>query len=305
MSAPAIDPVLPSGDPVAAEALLTRRQRRHTRPAWRQPLALTGAALGAIWILLAAFAPLIAPSDPIAQDFARFLAPSAEHLMGTDGLGRDVLSRVLFGARISIPLAFLLVGLSVLVGGALGALAGYVGGRLDEVIMRVVDLVFAFPAIILAMAVVAALGPDLRNAVLAIVIVSWPSYARVTRSLVLTLRGSEYVAASRLLGISSARALVREVLPNVAGPIMVLATLELGNAVLLLSGLSFLGLGAVPPSPEWGAMVSEGARTFNFWWVGVFPGVAILTVVVAFNFLGDSLRDALDPRTSATMGDVR
>ncbi len=164
--------------------------------------------------------------------------------------------------------------------------------------MRVVDLVFAFPPIILAMAVVAALGPDLRNAVLAIVVVSWPSYARVTRSLVLSLRSSEYVAASRLLGVSSARALVREVLPNVAGPVLVLATLELGNAVLLLSGLSFLGLGAVPPSPEWGAMVSEGARTFNFWWIGAFPGLAILTVVLAFNFLGVSLRDALDPQTS-------
>lgn len=280
------------------EVPLTPRQKRLARPAWQQPLALTGLTIAILWILLAVFASTIAPGDPIAQDFDRFLPPSAEHLMGTDGLGRDVLSRVLFGARISIPLAFMLVAMSVALGGSLGALAGYVGGWTDEIIMRLVDLVFAFPPIILAMAVVAALGPDLRNAVLAIVIVSWPSYARVTRSLVLSLRSSEYVAASRLLGISSARALAREVLPNVAGPVLVLATLELGNAVLLLSGLSFLGLGAVPPTPEWGAMVSEGARTFNLWWIGVFPGLAILTVVLAFNFLGDSLRDALDPRTS-------
>lgn len=279
-------------------AALTRRERRLTRPAWRQPLALVGIVIAVLWILVAVLAPVLAPSDPIAQEFDRFLAPTAQHLMGTDGLGRDVLSRVMFGARISIPLAFMLVGLSVLVGGLLGAVAGYAGGLVDATIMRIVDLVFAFPPIILAMAMVAALGPDLRNAVLAIVLVSWPSYARVTRSLVLSLRSSEYVQASRLLGVSSSRALVREVLPNVAGPVLVLATLELGNAVLLLSGLSFLGLGAVPPTPEWGAMVSEGARTFNFWWIGVFPGLAILTVVVAFNFLGDSLRDALDPRTS-------
>ncbi len=282
----------------AAGIPLTRRQRRLTRSAWRQPLAVIGLSIASVWLAIAALAPLIAPTDPILQESGRFLAPSAEHLMGTDGLGRDVLSRVLYGARISIPLAFMLVGLSVTVGATLGAAAGYVGGWLDEAVMRVVDLVFAFPPIILAMAVVAALGPDLRNAVLAIVVVSWPSYARVTRSLVLSLRSSEYVAASRLLGVSSARALVREVLPNVAGPVLVLATLELGNAVLLLSGLSFLGLGAVPPSPEWGAMVSEGARTFNFWWIGAFPGLAILTVVLAFNFLGDSLRDALDPQTS-------
>jgi peptide/nickel transport system permease protein len=164
--------------------------------------------------------------------------------------------------------------------------------------MRMVDLFFAFPTIILAMAVAAALGPDLRNAVLAIVVVAWPTYARVVRGLVLSQKEMDYVAATRLLGASSRRSLLRDVMPNVGGPVMVLATLELGNAVLLLAGLSFLGLGARPPSPEWGAMVSDGARTFDRWWVGTFPGLAILTVVMAFNFLGDSLRDALDPRTA-------
>lgn len=289
--------------PPAVVAAALPQRRRRISPAWRRPLAVVGLAVALGWLALALLAPVIAPTDPLAQDAGRFLAPSVQHLMGTDGLGRDVLSRVLHGARISIPLAFMLVGLSLVVGATVGAVSGYVGGRLDEVLMRVVDLFFAFPAIILSMAVVAALGPSLRNAVLAIVVVSWPVYARVTRSLVLSLRNSEYVASSRLLGISSARALVREVLPNVAGPVLVLATLELGNAVLLLSGLSFLGLGAVPPTPEWGAMVSEGARTFNYWWVGAFPGLAILSVVLGFNFLGDSLRDALDPRTArATRG---
>ncbi|MCF6506816.1 ABC transporter permease [Blastococcus sp. MG754426] len=288
---------------VTAPAAPVPARRLRIGPAWRRPLALVGVTVALGWVVLAAFAPWIAPADPLAQEAARFLPPSAEHLMGTDGLGRDVLSRVVHGARISIPLAFMLVALSLVFGAVVGAVSGYVGGKLDEVLMRVVDLFFAFPAIILSMAVVAALGPNLRNAVLAIVVVSWPVYARVTRSLVLSLRNSEFVASSRLLGISSIRALVREILPNVAGPVLVLATLELGNAVLLLSGLSFLGLGAVPPTPEWGAMVSEGARTFGFWWVGVFPGLAILSIVLAFNFLGDSLRDALDPRTArATRG---
>lgn len=285
-------------DEAPVEAPGTTRSRRRRR---LKPLAMVGLSIVVVWLLLAVFAPFVAPADPLAQPFERFQPPSADHLMGTDGLGRDVLSRVLFGARLTIPLALLLVVLSLVIGASVGAVSGYAGGVVDEVVMRLVDLVFAFPAIILAMAVVAALGPDLRNAVLAIVVVSWPAYARVTRSLVLSVRSSDYVSSARLLGASSRRALVVDVLPNVAGPVFVLATLELGNAVLLLSGLSFLGLGAPPPAPEWGAMVSEGARTFNYWWIGVFPGVAILTVVMAFNFLGDSMRDALDPTTSRTV----
>lgn len=269
--------------------------------AWRRPLAIVGLAIAGLWIVLALGAPLFAPADPLAQQFERFLPPGADHWFGTDGVGRDLLSRVIHGARISLPLAVLLVGLSLLIGGTLGALAGYFGGVVEEVVMRAADLVFAFPTIILAMAVTAALGPQLRNAVLAIVVVSWPAYARVVRGLVLASREADYVSATRLLGASSRRALVVDVLPNVAGPVLVLATLELGNAVLLLAGLSFLGLGATPPTPEWGAIVSEGARTFDRWWVGLFPGLAILSVVLAFNFLGDSLRDALDPRTSRSL----
>jgi peptide/nickel transport system permease protein len=168
----------------------------------------------------------------------------------------------------------------------------------DEVVMRATDLVFAFPTIILAMAVTAALGPSLKNAVLAVLVVFWPSYARVVRGLVQSLGQADYVSATRLLGASSFRALVVDVLPNVAGPVLVLATLDLGNAVLLLAGLSFLGLGAQPPTPEWGSMVNTGTQYFQRWWMGTFPGFAILSVVLAFNFLGDSLRDALDPRSS-------
>jgi peptide/nickel transport system permease protein len=205
---------------------------------------------------------------------------------------------VLYGARISLPLGLLLVVLAATIGGILGSLAGYFRGWTDGVVMRTTDLVFAFPAIILAMVVTAALGPGLTNAVLALVIVAWPSYARVVRSLVLSVADSEYVWATRLLGSSSRRTLVREVLPNVVGPVLVLATLDVGNAILLLSGLSFLGLGAQPPDPEWGSMVATGTQFFQFWWIGTFPGLAIFTAVLAFNFIGDSLRDVFDPRTA-------
>ncbi len=288
------------GDQVPSEVEPDQATRtpKAVKGVWRQPLAITGFILIGFWVLVALLAPFIAPADPLAQDFARFQPPSGENWFGTDGVGRDVLSRVIHGARISLPLAVLLVTLAGTIGSLLGGIAGYFGGRVDSVIMRLVDLFFAFPTIILAMAVAAALGPDLRNAVLAIVVVAWPTYARVVRGLVLSQKEMDYVSATRLLGASSRRSLLRDVMPNVGGPVMVLATLELGNAVLLLAGLSFLGLGARPPSPEWGAMVSDGARTFDRWWVGTFPGIAILTVVMAFNFLGDSLRDALDPRTA-------
>ena len=266
--------------------------------AWTQPLAIAGIVLAAAWIVVAIFAPLIAPNDPLAQSSQLVLAPSPAHLFGTDELGRDVFSRVLWASRLSLPLAFFLVAMAVVIGGALGGLAGYFGGWVDEVVMRATDLVFAFPTIILAMAVTAALGPSLRNAVLAVLIVFWPSYARVVRGLVMSLGQSDYVSAARLLGASSRRALVVDVLPNVAGPVLVLATLDLGNAILLLAGLSFLGLGAQPPTPEWGSMVNTGTQYFERWWMGTFPGLAILSVVLAFNFLGDSLRDALDPHTS-------
>ncbi len=268
------------------------------RPVWRRPLAIAGAVIALTWLVVAIFAPLIAPYDPLAQTFTTLQPPSLDHPFGTDELGRDVLSRVIYGARVSIPLALLLVFLAATIGGVLGAIAGYFRGLADGTVMRVTDLVFAFPAIILAMVVTAVLGRGLRNAVLAIVIVAWPAYARVVRGLVLSIGDSEYVQSARLLGVSSRKTLFRDVLPNVAGPVLVLATLDLGTAILLLAGLSFLGLGAQPPDPEWGSMVATGTQYFEQWWIGTFPGLAIFTAVVAFNFLGDSLRDFFDP-TSA------
>ena len=274
------------------------------RPAWRQPLAVIGSVIAVAWIVVAIFAPLIAPYDPLAQNFALSQAPSGAHLFGTDELGRDVLSRVIFGSRVSVPIALLLVTLAALIGGLVGGIAGYFRGIVDGFSMRTVDLVFAFPPIILAMVVAAVLGRGLQNAALAIVVVAWPSYARVVRGLVLSVGDSEYVESARLLGSSARRTLFRDVLPNVAGPVLVLATLDLANAILLLSGLSFLGLGAQPPQAEWGSMVADGAQYFQWWWIGTFPGLAIFTAVLAFNFLGDSLRDLFDPQT-AWGGDER
>ncbi|HMI28522.1 MAG TPA: ABC transporter permease [Gaiellaceae bacterium] len=276
----------------------SHRRAGRLRPAWRQPLALTGGVIAVGWLVVAIFAPLIAPYDPLAQNFPPAQGPTGAHLFGTDELGRDVLSRVIFGSRVSVPIALLLVTLAALIGGLVGGLAGYFRGIVDGASMRIVDLVFAFPPIILAMVVAAVLGRGLQNAALAIVVVAWPSYARVVRGLVLSVGDLEYVQSARLLGSSARRALFRDVLPNVAGPVLVLATLDLANAILLLSGLSFLGLGAQPPDAEWGSMVADGAQYFQWWWIGTFPGLAIFTAVLAFNFLGDSLRDLFDPQTA-------
>jgi peptide/nickel transport system permease protein len=263
-----------------------------------RPLAAIGAVIALAWLVIAIFAPLIAPSNPLAQTYTASQGPTWQHLFGTDELGRDVLSRVIYGSRISIPIALILVALAATIGGVIGAIAGYFRGVVDGTLMRVTDLFFAFPPIILAMVVAAVLGRGLQNAALAIVVVAWPSYARVVRGLVLSVGDTEYVQASRLLGAPARRAMIRDVLPNVAGPVLVLATLDLANAILLLSGLSFLGLGAQPPTAEWGSMVADGTQYFQWWWIGTFPGLAIFTVVLAFNFLGDSLRDIFDPRTA-------
>jgi peptide/nickel transport system permease protein len=287
---------LPGTD--AGEERLTRKDRAALRPAWRQPLALIGITIILVWIFIAIFAPELAPYPPNLQFAPLNVAPNHIYLFGTDELGRDVFSRVLYGARLSLPLAALLVAVAMMIGSALGAIAGYFSGVVDSVIMRIADVVFAFPGIILALAVAAALGAQLRNAVLAVIVVSWPSYSRLSRGLVLGARHSEYVTSARLLGSSGWRTMWVELRPNIAGPIFVLAALDIGNAVLLLSGLSFLGLGAQPPTAEWGSMVSEGVQNFNSWWIGLFPGLAILTVVLAFNFIGDALRDMLDPRTA-------
>ncbi|MCL2788504.1 MAG: ABC transporter permease [Micrococcales bacterium] len=268
---------------------------RRIPPTWRAPLAIAAAILAIAWTIVAIFGPLLAPHDPLAQDLPRFLPPGSQALLGTDELGRDVFSRIIAGARVTIGLALLLVLMSMLIGSFLGVIAGFFGRWVDEVIMRLTDLVMAFPTVILAMVTAAALGASLFNAVLAALVVSWPAYARVVRSLVLQVRTSDFVASGRLLGFSPWRSMRQDILPNIAGPTLVMASLDIGTAALLLSGLSFLGLGAKPPTPEWGSMVGSAVLNFDKWWLGLFPGVAILTVVMAFNFLGDALRDQLDP----------
>ena len=268
---------------------------------WRQPLAVIGVTILTIWVLVAIFAPFIAPANPIAQNYKELLAPNSHNWFGTDSVGRDILSRVVYGARITLPLSIMLVVLAMIVGTIIGAIAGYFGGWVDATLMRLTDVVLAFPGIILAMAVAAALGAELRNAVFAVVLVAWPTYARLVRGLILSSKNADYVTSSRLLGASTTRALFVDLRPNISGPVFVLAALEAGNGMLLLSGLSFLGLGARPPSAEWGAMVSAGANNFDKWWIAVFPGLAILTGVLAFNFLGDALRDILDPRTAKAL----
>jgi ABC-type dipeptide/oligopeptide/nickel transport system permease subunit len=270
---------------------------RRINPGLRQTLAILGAVIVAAWVVIAVLAPLVAPSNPLAQSFPMALGPSWHHPFGTDELGRDVFSRVIYGSRVTLPIGLALVAVAATIGGTIGAVAGYFRGPIDGLFMRTADLVFAFPPIILAMVVAAVLGRSLQNAALAIVVVAWPSYARVVRGLVLTAGDSEYVQSARLLGASARRALFRDVLPNVAGPVLVLMTLDLANAILLLSGLSFLGLGAQVPQAEWGSMVTEGTQFAQSWWIGMFPGLAIFTVVLAFNLLGDSLRDLFDPRT--------
>ncbi|EMQ96755.1 ABC transporter permease [Paeniglutamicibacter gangotriensis] len=275
-----------------------RRLRLRIPKHWVSPLGVIGAAIALAWVVIAFTAPLYLPHDPLAQGLPRLQAPGIDTLMGTDALGRDVFSRLLSGARVTVPVALLLVAVSMLFGTIVGAVSGFFGKWVDEGLMRLTDLVMAFPTVILAMVVAASLGPSLWNAAIAAIIVSWPQYARMTRSLVLSLRTQNYVIAGRLLGYSPAKSLISDIAPNIVGPILVLATLDIGTAILLLSGLSFLGLGAQPPTAEWGSMISASLQNFDSWWIGVFPGLAILTVVMAFNFIGDSLRDIFDP-TSA------
>jgi len=265
----------------------------------RHRSAVFGAALLWFWLFLALLAPLLAPFSPLQQNLReRLQPPDRVHLFGTDEVGRDIFSRVLYGARISLPVALMVVTLSGAFGTLLGAVAGFLGGWTDEVIMRVADATLAFPALILAMAITTALGPGLFNAALAITLVLWPEYARLMRGEVLRVREMEYVTAARALGASRLRILGRHILPNSIPLMLVKASLDAGNAILLASALSFVGLGAAPPSPEWGAMVSMGRQKFFEWWIAAAPGMAIFTAVMGFNFLGDGLRDLLDPRLS-------
>jgi peptide/nickel transport system permease protein len=272
---------------------------RTRRPAWRRsPLTVAGLVLVAVLAFTALFAPLLAPADPLKQTLSnRLKPPSAEHWMGTDQLGRDILSRMIYGARISLLIGLVVVVLAAGVGIFVGLVAGYAGGWLDEGLMRITDVFFAFPALILAMAISGALGPSLTNAMIAIAIVSWPVYARLVRGQVLTLRQLEYVDASRSLGASPGRIMWQHILPNSLSPLLVQASFDMGAAILAAAGLSFIGFGTQPPTPEWGIMVSDGRNYIaTHSWLSLYPGLAILLTVAAFNLIGDGLRDALDPR---------
>lgn len=267
---------------------------------WRRRygLAAFGAAIVVLWILVAIFAPVISPYPFEAVDVTkRLLPPSAQHWLGTDALGRDVLSRLLWGSRISLFAGIVVVAIGAVLGVVIGGIAAYAGGKAEELMMRATDLVLCFPPIILAMAIAAALGIGVRNTMIAMLIVWWPKFARLARSLVLVQRSQEYVEAAVVMGYGSGRILFRHIVPNAVGPLVVLVTLDVGQAIITFAGLSFLGLGVIPPMPEWGAMVSEGRELVDQWWVATFPGLAILSVVVGFNFLGDGVRDWLDPKS--------
>ena len=290
-------------EPTAAKLAGTEERRV---PPWREAvrrfLGHPGAVIGFIvltaWILVAIFAPLIALYDPAELVARARQAPSAEHWLGTDLLGRDVLSRILYGARISITLGLIAVTLGGVPGTVLGLLAGYFGGWVDTVISRFVDALLAFPSILLALVVIAALGPSIQNMMIAVGIATLPEYARLARGSVLAIKELPYVEAARLVGNGHGRTMFRHILVNANAPLVVLATLQVGNAILIGSGLSFLGLGAQPPTPEWGLMSAEGRSMLQrAWWISTFPGLAILSVVAACNLVGDGLRSALDPKT--------
>src|ERR671919_1215480 len=285
-----------------AETLAIPTQVR--RPAWRRgPLTVAGLTLIAILALIAVFAPLIAPADPLKQVLStRLNPPSGTHWLGTDQLGRDVLSRMIYGARISLVIGTVVVGLAASVGTVVGLVAGYAGGWLDEGLMRLTDVFFAFPALILAMAISGALGPSLTNAMIAIAVVSWPVYARLVRAQVLSLREREFVESARGLGASAERIVWQHILPNTLAPLLVQASFDMGGAILSAAGLSFIGFGTQPPTAEWGVMISEGRNYIaTHSWLSLFPGLAILFTVAAFNQIGDGLRDALDPRLRGTV----
>ncbi|MCG8454409.1 MAG: ABC transporter permease [Spirochaetales bacterium] len=265
----------------------------------RNRAAMVGLVIIALFAILAIFAPLLAPADPVVQSISERMTPplSPGYLLGTDDLGRDMLSRIIYGGRISLVIGVVSVGISLVLGGILGLAAGYFGGWTDRIIMRIIDIMLAFPYILLTIVIVAMLGPSLFNAMVAIGISQMPRYARVIRASVISEREQDYVLAERSLGTSDLELMFRTILPNALAPTIVQATLGVGEAILSSAGLSFLGLGAQPPTPEWGLMIASSKQFITTaWWIVTLPGIAILLTVLGFNLLGDGLRDILDPR---------
>lgn len=279
-------------------ALMAATKRRHlTQTLLRNRTALAGFVVVLSWAAVALTVSWWAPYGPLQQDVMnRLKPPSPRHLFGTDQLGRDVFSRVMYGAQISLPMVGIVAGGAAIIGSSIGAIVGMLSGRIDDLVMRLADITLAFPSIVLAMAIVTAMGPGLSNIMLAMLLTGWPQYARLMRGQVLSMKQREHVEAARALGASDARLLARHVIPHSISPVVVTASLDLGNVLLLAAALSFVGLGAIPPQPEWGAMVAEGRTKFLQWWMSGFPGLAITSMVLGFNFIGDGLRDALDPR---------
>lgn len=276
------------------------RRNRLVRYLIFDPLNLFGVLIVLLLIFLCIFGPLIAPYSPTIPDYSYMLSgPSGVHLFGTDFIGDDILSRILAGARLSVGTGAAVLALAVVVGLLLGAISGFVGGLVDEVIMRVTDMFLAFPILILALAIAATLGPGLTSAIIALAVGYWPIYARLLRGQVLSLRELDYVEAARSLGVSNIGIMWRHILPNALGPIVVELSLDMGGTILFVSSLSFIGMGAQPPSPEWGAMIVAGRDYLRTaWWTCTFPGVALTLAVLGFNLVGDGLRDALDPRSA-------
>ncbi|KWE82100.1 D-ala-D-ala transporter subunit [Burkholderia ubonensis] len=288
----------PASRSQAALGLAYRRWRRFAA----NPLNLFGLAILVALLAVAIVAPLIAPHDPLRQVLADRLLPpgSPSHWLGTDQLGRDILSRLIGGSRLTLGIALLVVAIVVPIGLAIGTTAGYVGGFVDSVLMRITDVALAFPKIVLALAFAAALGPGVINAVVAISITAWPAYARLARAETIRIAQADYIHAARLQGASDPRILLRYIVPMCMSSVIVRATLDMAGIILTVAGLGFLGLGAQPPSPEWGFMVASGRNVLlDAWWVATLPGATILLVSLAFNLLGDGLRDVFDPRHGA------
>lgn len=264
---------------------------------WRNPIGIVGLIIVLAVVVMAAFAPLIAPFEPSAQQSKRLLPPSWDNLMGTDELGRDTFSRIVFGARVSLQVGIIAVFFALLIGCLLGIASGFFGGRVDSWLMRVVDIMFAFPGLVLAIVIAGLLGASRNNAMIAIGVIYAPAFARVVRSAVLSVMSEPYIEAGRVIGSGSLRLIRLHLLPNIMAPLIVMTTVYLSSAILSEAALSFLGLGTQPPEPSWGGMLNS-ARMFmeRSPWMAIFPGVAIMLIVMGFNFLGDGLRDILDPR---------
>ncbi len=262
-----------------------------------RPALVAGLLIIGFWIVVALTIDVWTVYDPLKIVARKLQEPSLRHWLGTDALGRDVMTRTLYGVRYSLAISMVVVVCSVVIGSLVGAIAGFFGGWTDGILMRIVDVTLAFPPVLLAMAVAASLGPGLQNAAIAVIVVWWPVYARLMRGQVLDVISRDHIEAARAGGASSYRLLTKHILPLSWTPTIISATMDFGQVVLLAASLSFIGLGAQPPAPEWGAMISDGAAHFYSWWIAFGPGIAILTIVLGFNFIGDGLRDILDPRS--------